>query len=110
MTNIKSIVSQFGSALGDDVTLKVLTIQDLKCEIVGDRFYFYATEDDTFISHGTSLEEAAESYGKATNNDFVARFTDPTSNTLQYIVNGRITSSVYSPDSHSITNVGEPGA
>jgi hypothetical protein len=112
LTSMKQMESHLSSALGSEseVTLKVLTVQDIKCEIIGNRYYFYASEDDTFICHGESLDEAAESYGKSTNNNFVARFTNPANNTIQHIINGRITTGTELSEDKTVTTFGEPGS
>jgi hypothetical protein len=73
-----------------DVGLKVLNIQNLKHEIVGDRHYFYDESDDTFICHGDSLSDAAKAYDKVFGDTLVGRFTSAVDGSRYVIVNGKI--------------------
>jgi hypothetical protein len=67
----------------------VKPVSTLKHEVINDCHYFYY-EDDSFACQGLTLEEAAEKFKSATNNERVAEFIDTRDQKTYYFVEGRV--------------------
>ena len=99
MRDIKRVLSNLNNvqlkAIEDrfqDIERKIGSVKPvstLKHEVINNTHYFFY-EDDSFACQGTTIEEAAQVFKTATNNEQVAEFVDTRDQKTYYFVEGRV--------------------
>jgi|LakMenEpi03Aug12_release.lakeMendotaPanAssembly.Ray.scaffolds.fasta_scaffold236388_3 hypothetical protein len=85
--NLKDIQGKINDL--ENKVSQIKPVSTLKHEVINDTHYFFY-EDDSFACQGATLEEAAQVFKTATNNEQVAEFVDTRDQKTYYFVEGKV--------------------